>query len=237
MVGPAVTKVPGGPVQPQPVIAGVAALGAGPAGRAGDLSGARADFGHFSPGATGGFTGPMRGSVFVADERPLDLSLGAAQIRLESLARHGRLDEASRAAYESGFDHLLRVGPLGGVPGASRLVRVQFVEPVYREGVMTLGVRWEATGFTGGLFPVLDANLSLGGGGGHGARLALTAAYRPPLGGLGAELDRLLLHRVAAGTVRAFLASLAGALEGAPQAAVETAAPAWWPPGPEPAPS
>ena len=39
------------------------------------------------------------------------------------------------------------------VPGASRLVRVQVVDPVYRDGAMTLGVRWEAVGVTGGLFP------------------------------------------------------------------------------------
>jgi len=158
----------------------------------------------------------MRRSVFVSDERLLDLSLGAAQKRLDNLARRGWLDQASRAAYESGLDHLLRVGPFGDVPGASRLVRVQFVEPVYRDGAMTLGLRWEATGVTGGLFPVLDANLSLGddgGGHGHGTKLALTAAYRPPLGGVGAELDRLLLHRVAARTVSAFLTHVASALE------------------------
>ena len=158
----------------------------------------------------------MRRSVFVSDERLLDLSLGAAQKRLDNLARRGWLDQASRAAYESGLDHPLRVGPFGDVPGASRLVRVQFVEPVYRDGAMTLGLRWEATGVTGGLFPVLDANLSLGddgGGHGHGTKLALTAAYRPPLGGVGAELDRLLLHRVAARTVSAFLTHVASALE------------------------
>lgn len=171
----------------------------------------------------------MRRSVFVTEERVLGLGLDAAQTRLDDLARRGWLDQASRAAYESGLDHLLRVGPFGGAPGASRLVRVQFVEPVYRDGAMTLGLRWEATGVTGGLFPVLDANLSLGDGtGGHGGtRLALTAAYRPPLGGLGAELDRLLLHRVAARTVSVFLAHVASTLEGAPQAAGQAAALAW----------
>jgi hypothetical protein len=175
----------------------------------------------------------MRESVFVSDERMLDLSLGAAQLRLDTLARRGWLDEASHAAYENSLDPLLRVGPFGGMPGASRLVRVQFVEPVYRDGVMTLGVRWEATGLTGGLFPVLDANLSLDDNGeGHGTRLALTAAYRPPLGGLGTELDRLLLHRVAARTVSAFLATVASALEGAPQATREAAASAWLEPEP-----
>ena len=181
----------------------------------------------------------MRRSVFVSDERLLDLSLGAAQKRLDNLARRGWLDQASRAAYESGLDHLLRVGPFGDVPGASRLVRVQFVEPVYRDGAMTLGLRWEATGVTGGLFPVLDAYLSLGddgGGHGHGTKLALTAAYRPPLGGVGAELDRLLLHRVAARTVSAFLTHMASALEDTPPAAGKATVPAPPERRPEPAP-
>ena len=175
----------------------------------------------------------MRRSVFVSDERLLHLSLSTAQKRLDNLARRGWLDQASHAAYQSGLDRPLRVGPFGDVPGASRLVRVQFVEPVYRDGAMTLGLRWEATGVTGGLFPVLDANLSLGDdGGGHGTELALTAAYRPPLGGVGVELDRLLLHRVAARTVSAFLTHMASALEDTPPAAGKATVPA----PPEPAP-
>jgi hypothetical protein len=33
--------------------------------------------------------------------------------------------------------------------------------------------------------------------------------YTPPLGGLGARIDRALLHRVAASTVRSFVSRLA----------------------------
>ncbi len=169
--------------------------------------------------------------MFVSDERVLDVSLGAAQPRLENLVHRGWLGEASQAAYEGGIDHLLRIGPFGDVPGTSRLVRVQFVDPVYRDGEMTVGVRWEAIGVAGGLFPVLDAIIKLSGEGEQGTRVVLTAAYRPPFGELGAELDRLLLRKVATRTIRTFLARVASALQGTPEAAASVSREA----GPEPA--
>jgi hypothetical protein len=178
----------------------------------------------------------MAASVFVSDERALDVSTGIAQLRLANLVQRDWLGGASQVAYQSGIDHLARVGPCGDLPGASRLVRVQFVDPVYRDGAMTLGVRWEAIGVTGGLFPVLDANIRLSGEGSQGSRVVLTASYRPPLGVAGAGLDRLLLHKVATTTIRTFLARVAGALQGTCEAAGETAASSWWELGPEAAP-
>jgi hypothetical protein len=168
--------------------------------------------------------------MFVSDERILDVSVGVARQQLLSLVHRGWLSQASQAAYEGGIDYLLRVGPFGDVLGASRQVRVQFVEPVYRDQAMTLGMRWEATGVTGGLFPVLDASIVLSGEQEERTRAVLTAAYRPPFGPLGAGLDRLVLHRVATGTVRTFLARVAVALQDSPEAAVSI-----WEPGPEPA--
>jgi hypothetical protein len=44
-------------------------------------------------------------------------------------------------AYQGGIEQLMRVGLFGDMPGASRLVRVQFVDPVYHDGAMTVGVR------------------------------------------------------------------------------------------------
>lgn len=178
----------------------------------------------------------MARSVFVSAKRVLDVSVGVAQLRLASLAQGGWLNGASEAAYQDGIDHLARVGPFGDLPGASRLVRVQFVDPVYRDGAMTLGVRWEATGVTGGLFPVLDANIRLSVQGDQDSRVTLTASYRPPLGAAGAGLDRLLLHKVATATIRTFLAHVTSALEGTREAAGENAASSRWEFGPEPAP-
>src|SRR6266516_7867774 len=160
----------------------------------------------------------MAASVFVSDETVLDVSTGVAQLRLANLAQGGWLNAASQVAYQGGIDHLVRAGPFGDVPGASRLVRVQFVDPVYRDGAMTVGVRWEAAGATGGLFPVLDANIRLSGDGSQGSRVMLTACYRRPLGALGAGLDRLVLHKVATATLKTFLARVAGVLEGTREA-------------------
>src|SRR6266498_2836761 len=63
----------------------------------------------------------------------------------------------------------------------------------------------------GGLFPVLDADLTLTPVG-AGTLMRLDGAYRPPLAGVGAGLDRVVLHRAAMATVRSLLTRVAGAL-------------------------
>lgn len=150
--------------------------------------------------------------MFAAQELDLEVSFRAAQARLVNLAHQEWLSDASQHAYENGLAELIRVGPLGEVPGASKLVLVRFLEPVYRGDVMTLGLRWEATGATSGLFPVLDADITLTPTSEHTTRLALAGSYRPPLGRLGAALDRAILHQVATATVRALLHQVADAL-------------------------
>ena len=50
--------------------------------------------------------------------------------------------------------------------------------------------------------------------------LALVGAYRPPLGGLGAGLDRAILHRAATATIRTFLGRVADAIVRPESAAV-----------------
>jgi hypothetical protein len=52
---------------------------------------------------------------------------------------------------------------------------------------MSVGMRWEAVGLTGGLFPVLDADTRLSTESDQGIRVTLTGSYRPPLGTLGAQ--------------------------------------------------
>jgi hypothetical protein len=120
-------------------------------------------------------------------------------------------------------DYLMRVGPAGVVPGTSRLVRVRFTEPSRHDGTMSVGLRWEAVGVTGKLFPALDADIRLTDDD-DGARVTLTGSYRPPLGVVGVELDRLLLRNVATATIRALLTRLAAYLEN--PAAASAASPA-----------
>ena len=171
--------------------------------------------------------------MFVVQDLTIGIGSRAAQARFENLLHGNWLAETSRAACEGGAEGLLRVGPAG--PVAAKLVRVCFLDPVYRGDVMTVGLRWEAAGAAGILFPVLDANISISPAGDESARLALAGSYRPPLGRLGAGLDRAIMHRVAAATVRCLLQSVAEALVSPAPAGhpAEDASPGWQP-APEP---
>jgi hypothetical protein len=148
--------------------------------------------------------------MFVGDEIRLEVSFAVARERLAGLSESGALFEPSADAYGPG---LTRVG----AAGLSKLVRVQARELSWTDTSAGLALRWEATGPGGGLFPVLDADLRLAPDG-DGSVLTLAGAYRPPLGPLGQALDRALLHRVAATTVRSFLARVAAQLTGYPVA-------------------
>jgi hypothetical protein len=117
--------------------------------------------------------------MFVADELMLELSVGAARARLVNLARGGGLSAASEAAYQDGLAAVIRVGPFGDVPGASKVVRVRFLGPVYGDDAMRLALRWEATGVTSGLFPLLDADISLTPADEQTTRLPLGSTRRP----------------------------------------------------------
>lgn len=151
--------------------------------------------------------------MFNAQDQLLQVGLDVSQTRLVNLAIRDGLSHVSQQAYESGLDHpVIRVGPLGDRPGISKLVRVSFVDPVYRENAMTLGLRWEATGIAGGLFPVLDGNLTLTKVDNDTTQLKLIASYRPPLGILGARLDRAILSKVAEATIRTLLHNIGSAI-------------------------
>lgn len=172
--------------------------------------------------------------MFVSDDQVVPVSFAAATSRLGELTRGRLLDGLSERVYSDGVGYLLRVGPAGVVPGASRLVRVRFSDLAYHDDEVTVAMRWEATGAVGGLFPALDADIRLADEGEDGVRVTLTGSYRPPLGALGAGLDRVLLHAVAAATIKALLTRIASALNGAPADASEPDSP-WLPvSGPEP---
>jgi hypothetical protein len=152
--------------------------------------------------------------VFVGDEVQLEVGFAIARDRLRQLAEGGGLLGTSEAAYDHGTTGLERVG----VPGLSKLVRVQVRKLAWTDQSVGLAIRWEATRPGGGLFPVLDADLTMAPGGERVTILALAGAYRPPLGPMGAALDRAILHRVASATIRAFLAQVARRIIGQPAA-------------------
>jgi len=150
--------------------------------------------------------------MFVGDEVPLNVGLDAARTGLANLAIGDGLTSASKDAYGEGVTELIRVGPLGSVPGTSKLVQVRFRNLTERDDYAGLAVRWEATGPGGGLFPALDANITVTPAEGRTTVLRLAGSYRPPLGTLGTALDAAILHRVATATVRTFLNDIAAAI-------------------------
>lgn len=173
--------------------------------------------------------------MFVAGEVLLDVSFDAARARVVTVACGGSLMNASRHAYGHGIAGLARVGPLGYGAGMSRLVRVHYRDPVTRGGCVVLTLRWEATGPGGVLFPALDADITLTPAGEQASLLRLDGAYRPPLGALGAELDKAILHRVATATIQAFISRIGDAIAHPAAAAgrqrgQEGPEPAWPPP-------
>lgn len=176
--------------------------------------------------------------MFVGGEVLLDVSFETAGARLVNLIRGGSLLTASQDTYSDAIGGLARVGPLGSAPGMSRLVEVKFREPVTHGDSIVLTLRWEATGPGGGLFPALDADVTLTPAGAQATLLRLDGAYRPPLGALGAGLDRAILHRVATATIRGFIGRIGEAIaHPAPQAdpawGIERLGPAWLPPDAE----
>jgi len=176
--------------------------------------------------------------VFIGTEIRLEVGFTTARARMADLAAGGLLEGVSQQAYHEWAAGLARVGPLGAAPGVSRLVQVNIRTLAQRDDSALWAMRWQATGTTGSLFPALDADLKLtpaapaseasvgqtgtaeSGGtavdASHGATiLAVSGVYRPPLGGLGASLDRVVMNRIARASIRAFARQLAAVLTSA----------------------
>lgn len=158
--------------------------------------------------------------MFIGAEIPLEVGFNAAQARLANLAHGGLLRRASENAQKWGADQA-QVVP-GGALGLSKLVNVQFRHLVTHEDSAVWALRWEANGTAGALFPVLDADIRLTQAGEQATVLAVSGTYRPPLGGLGAGLDRAIMHRVAEATIRVFTRQLGVAIVN-PAASLEAA--------------
>jgi hypothetical protein len=143
--------------------------------------------------------------VFIRATLDLPVPVASAVERLDAaLARH-RLDEVSDDAYAAGLVVLTRVGPFGETAGLSKKVRLELLTPRQVDHGIRLQLRWVATGATGQLFPALDADLDLVAVDEQHCVLSINAVYDPPLGALGAGIDRVVLHSAARATMRALL--------------------------------
>ena len=150
--------------------------------------------------------------MFVESEVLLEVSFDAARAGLVSLIRGGALLAASQDAYGDGAGGPGLAGPREPVLGMSRLVGVKFTEPVNRGDSVVAPLRWEAIGPGGGLFPALDADITLAVTGNGATVLRLAGAYRSPLEAAEAGLDRAALHRVATATIQGFLERVGAAI-------------------------
>jgi len=153
-----------------------------------------------------------RSRMFAAHRVSIDTAYQVVVVRLSQFMNWGALDGVSEAAYERSLETTLRVGPFGSTRGLSRLVRVNTLEPVSHDGKTTVSLRWEATGTTGDMFPVLDAELTVTPDGAERSHVELVGSYRPPLGRAGAALDRAIMAHVAEATIRSFLERVAAVL-------------------------
>ena len=97
--------------------------------------------------------------------------------------------------------YLSRVGP-GGM--LSKRVKIEVGEVRRALGCVLVSMAWTATS-SPFLFPRLEADLEFSEVEPGNVRIELRGSYRAPLGTLGERLDRLIMHRMAESTVRAFL--------------------------------
>jgi hypothetical protein len=145
--------------------------------------------------------------VFVEAELPIALTFEVAKRALGRALADGGLVTESRRAVEDGLVFVMPVGPRGARrPSTQVTVKLLPSRPVGESLVVPL--RWEVTGPAGALFPALDANLELGAINPLMSRLLVIGRYEPPLGRLGATIDRAGMSKVASATMTALLREL-----------------------------
>jgi len=93
----------------------------------------------------------------------------------------------------------------------SQRVIVEIGQPLRRHTTTLLPIRWRPASASG-LIPELDGDLEVAALTPAASQLSISARYTPPLGSVGAAIDRALLHRVAEATLKDFLDRIADAL-------------------------
>lgn len=94
-----------------------------------------------------------------------------------------------------------------------RRVRIELGGPARMPDAVILPLRWEPVDGRA-ILPVLEADLELARLGPSRSQLALNGRYTPPLGKVGAALDRTVLHRVAEATIWDFVDRVGHRLHG-----------------------
>jgi hypothetical protein len=145
--------------------------------------------------------------VFVEAELPIALTFEVAKRALDRALADGGLVAESRRAVEDGLVFVMPVGPRGA-RGPSTQVMVKLLPSRYVGEGLVVPLRWEVTGPAGALFPALDANLELRAVNPLMSQFLVIGRYEPPLGRLGARMDRAGMSKVASATMTALLREL-----------------------------
>lgn len=115
-------------------------------------------------------------------------------------------------ATQDGDMFQMRVGPSWAAGLVAREVNVTLWAPRERGYALARSLTWTPNDWQF-LFPLLEGDLELAPLGPDQCRISLAATYTPALGKFGAQVDRALLHHVAASTVRSFLTQMATKLQ------------------------
>ena len=134
------------------------------------------------------------------------------------------LQDATSASQEHADEVVTRLRvPVGGFE-LGRDVRIHVGDFETPEPLRTrVGLSWQATDVAG-LFPAVDASLEVAALSEHPPRtqITLVGTYEPPLGIVGAAVDRALLHRVAESAVHTFVREVTARLTERARATVST---------------
>ncbi|MGA9112811.1 MAG: hypothetical protein WB802_03295 [Candidatus Dormiibacterota bacterium] len=141
--------------------------------------------------------------VLVSDFVQIDRPFAAVSDELVA-AGPGWLGESLVAAYAEGEQLSVRVASSLGPIRVSKRVWAELGEMTVKPDRVTQPLRWRAAGATG-LFPAMVADLEFAPMGTAMTAISFMGRYVPPLGPLGREVDRMLLHRLAQASVRALL--------------------------------
>jgi hypothetical protein len=115
-------------------------------------------------------------------------------------------------ATRDGDSFHMRVGPEWAAGIVTHDVNVTLWPPRERGYALARSLTWIPSDWQF-LFPMLEGDLELAPLGPNHCRISLAATYTPALGRFGVHVDRALLHRVAASTVRSFLTQVATKLQ------------------------
>ncbi|TMC08773.1 MAG: hypothetical protein E6J41_12345 [Chloroflexi bacterium] len=147
--------------------------------------------------------------MYIRHDVPIDQP--AREVRRQLLGPPERWLPASVVDASEERRYRVRVGFKAAAGRISKEVELTVGAPEAPGDWLVVPVAWRATG-PGGLFPVLDGKLTVQPLGPHSSILWIGATYRPPMGGLGRELDDVALHNVASATTEDFVAGVAARL-------------------------